>query len=75
MLDGSVKEIGKVVRKFESVWGGSVNYYEKTVNFVQVVKLKANVKTNLAGKVEFMVCDEKKCLPPSNVDIKVNVGG
>ena len=75
MLDGNVKEIGKVVKKFESVWGGSVNYYEKTVNFVQVVKLKANVKTNLAGKVEFMVCDEKQCLPPSNVDIKVNIGG
>jgi hypothetical protein len=73
-LDGNVKEVGKVVKKFESAWGGNVNYYEKTVNFVQVVKLKANVKTNLAGKVEFMVCDEKQCLPPSNVDIKVNIG-
>jgi len=39
------------------------------------VKLKANVKTNLSGKVEFMVCDEKQCLPPSDVDIKVNIGG
>lgn len=73
-FDGNVKEVGKVVKKFESVWGGNVNYYEKMVNFVQVVKLKANVKTNLSGKVEFMVCDEKQCLPPSNVDIKVNIG-
>ncbi len=73
-LDGNVKEVGKVVKKFESVWGGNVSYYEKTVNFVQVVKLKANVKTNLSGKVEFMVCDEKQCLPPSNVDIKVSIG-
>lgn len=73
-LDGNVKELGKVVKKFESVWGGNVSYYEKSVNFVQVVKLKANVKTNLSGKVEFMVCDEKQCLPPSNVDIKVSIG-
>ena len=75
LLEGNVKEMGKIVKKFESVWGGNVNYYEKTVNFVQVVKLKANVKTNLSGKVEFMVCDEKLCLPPSEVAIKVNVGG
>ncbi|MEO6290631.1 MAG: protein-disulfide reductase DsbD domain-containing protein [Ginsengibacter sp.] len=75
IMDGNVKEIGKVVKKFETAWGGNVNYYEKTVNFVQVVKLKANVKTNLSGKVEFMVCDDKKCLPPGNVDIKVSVGG
>ena len=74
-LDGNVKEVGKLVKKFESVWGGNVNYYENKVVFVQVVKLKANVKTNLAGKVEFMVCDDKKCLLPSDVNIVVNVGG
>jgi hypothetical protein len=75
VLDGKVKENGKLVKKFESIWGGNVSYFEKTVDFVQVVKLKANVKTNLAGKVEFMVCDEEKCLPPSDVEIKVSIGG
>lgn len=75
ILDGKVKENGKVIKKFESIWGGNVSYFEKTVDFVQVVKLKANVKTNFAAKVEFMVCDENKCLPPSEVDIKVNIGG
>jgi thiol:disulfide interchange protein DsbD len=74
ILSGNVKEIGKRVKKYESAWSGHVNYYEKTVDFVQVVKLKANVKTNLSGKVEFMVCDEKKCLPPGDVEIKVNIG-
>jgi len=74
-LDGKVKENGKLIKKYESVWGGNVNYFENSVDFVQVVKLKANVKTNLSGKVEFMVCDEKQCLPPSDVDIKVNIGG
>jgi thiol:disulfide interchange protein DsbD len=70
-----VKENGKLIKKFESIWGGSVSYFEKTVDFVQVVKLKANVKTNLAGKVEFMVCDDQQCLPPSDVEIKVSIGG
>jgi thiol:disulfide interchange protein DsbD len=74
-LEGDVKEVGKLIKKHESVWEGNVSYYEKSVDFVQVVKLKANVKTNLAGKVEFMVCDEKQCLPPGDVEIKVNIGG
>jgi Disulphide bond corrector protein DsbC len=74
-LDGSVKENGKLVKKYESAWSHDVKYYEKTVDFVQVVKLKSNVKTNLAGKVEFMVCNDHECLPPADVDIKVNVGG
>lgn len=74
-LQGDVKEVGKLIKKHETVWEGNVNYYEKSVDFVQVVKLKANVKTNLAGKVEFMVCDEKQCLPPGDVEIKVNIGG
>jgi hypothetical protein len=74
-LDGTVKEKGQLVKKFESAWNHNVNYYEKTVDFVQVVKLKSNVKTTLAGKVEFMVCNDKECLPPADVDIKVNIGG
>ena len=74
-LNGKVQEVGKMVQKKEEVWGGDVFYYEKSVEFVQVVKLKSNVKTSLAGKVEFMVCNDHECLPPADVDIKVNVGG
>jgi len=74
-FDGTVKEKGQLVKKFESAWNHNVNYYEKTVDFVQVVKLKSNVKTTLAGKVEFMVCNDKECLPPADIDIKVNIGG
>jgi hypothetical protein len=74
-LNGKVKEVGKMVKKYESAWEGNVNYYEKKVEFVQQVKLKGKAKTNLAGKVEFMVCNESQCLPPSEVDFKVAVGG
>ena len=75
VLDTKIKEEGNLVKKKEQVWGGVVNYYESKVNFIQIVKLKSNVKTNLAGKVEFMVCNDSQCLPPSTVDFKVNIGG
>ena len=74
-LDGNPKEVGKVIKKKEEVWGGVVNYYEKSVNFIQIVKVKGNVKTSIAGKVGFMVCDDHQCLPPSEVDFSVNIGG
>jgi len=74
ILDKKVKEDGNLVKKKEEVWKGVVNYYENKVNFIQVVKVKGNVKTNLAGKVEFMVCNDSRCLPPSTVDFKVNIG-
>lgn len=74
-LNGKVKEVGKLVKKFESTWNGNVSYYEKSVNFVQTVTVKSEAKTNLAGKVEFMVCDESRCLPPGEVEFSVNIGG
>jgi thiol:disulfide interchange protein DsbD len=74
-MNGKLKEVGKMVKKYESAWPGIVNYYEKKVEFVQQVQLKGKVKTNVAGKVEFIVCNDSECLPPSEVDFKVAVGG
>lgn len=74
-MENKTKEVGKMIKVKEEVWGGIVNYYEKTVDFVQVVTLKGNVKTNLNGKVVFMVCNDRECLPPGEVEINVNVGG
>jgi DsbC/DsbD-like thiol-disulfide interchange protein len=74
-MDGKPKEQGKKVQVFEAAWNGKVNYYEQKVDFVQVVKLKAKAKTTLNGKVEFNVCNDTMCLPPSEVEFKIPVGG
>jgi thiol:disulfide interchange protein DsbD len=74
-LDGKTLEKGTMIKKYESAWPGNVNYYEQKVDFVQVVKLKAKAKTSLSGKVEFDVCDDSMCLPPSEVEFKVSIGG
>jgi thiol:disulfide interchange protein DsbD len=51
--------------------GVSANQYAGKVDFVQVVKMKAKAKTNLAGIVEFQTCDDKKCLPPKKVNFSI----
>src|ERR1700742_1081522 len=38
-LNGKVKEVGKMVKKFDKTWKHDLKYYEKNVDFVQVVKL------------------------------------
>lgn len=73
--EGKTREVGKMIKKKEEVWGGVVNYYEKSVDFVQVVKLKGNIKTNVGGKIQFVVCNDSECLPPGEVEINVNIGG
>lgn len=72
---GPVKEVGKMKKIYEEAFKSEVRYYENSVDFVQTVKLKSNAKTNLAGKVEFMVCNDHECLPPADLDFSVNVGG
>lgn len=74
-LDGTPKENGKLVKKKEEVWGGEVRYYENKVEFIQLVKAKNAAKTNVAGKVEYMVCNDEKCLPPSETTFSVAIGG
>ncbi|MCS3796233.1 protein-disulfide reductase DsbD domain-containing protein [Niastella sp. OAS944] len=74
VLDGTVNEQGKVISKNEEVWGGVVKYYENKVVFVQKVKIKGG-KTKLAGKVEYMVCNDEKCLPPAETEFSVAIGG
>ena len=68
-------EQGKKITKMEEAWGGKVNFYEKTVTFVQVVNAKTKAKTSLNGKIEFMVCDDELCLPPAEVPFKIAIGG
>jgi len=75
VLDGKVKEQGTAIKKMEAVWNGNVTYYENTVDFVQIVKIKGKAKTNVSGSTEFMVCNERQCLPPSEVTFKVDLGG
>lgn len=75
IMQGKPVEQGKKITKMEEAWGGKVNFYEKTVTFVQIVNAKTKAKTSLNGKIEFMVCDDELCLPPAEVPFKIAIGG
>lgn len=62
--NGKVKELGKLEKVFDKNFNTDVLYFSDKVKFVQLVKVKGGIKTNLSGTVEYMVCDESQCLPP-----------
>jgi thiol:disulfide interchange protein DsbD len=66
-----VKETGKLETHFEKLFDVEVKQYSDKVDFVQTVTVKGNVKTNVAGKVEYMLCNDKECLPPKEVNFSI----
>ena len=61
-LNGKIKEVGKMEKYKDPTLGSTAHQYSGKVDFVQVIKLKANAKTNFAGNIEYQTCDDKKCL-------------
>ncbi len=72
-IDGDVKEEGSIIKKYDENFKSNVLYYSEKVKFIQTVKVKAGVKTNISGTVEYMVCNDEMCLPPTKktFDIKL----
>jgi Disulphide bond corrector protein DsbC len=64
VLNGKPKEVGKVYDQFDKATNSRSRFYSNRVEFIQTITLKSNVKTAVGGEVEFMVCDDRQCLPP-----------
>jgi thiol:disulfide interchange protein DsbD len=62
----------KPIVKFEKVFDMNVSYFENQVIFQQKVKLLKGTAV-VKGKVEFMACNDRKCLPPDEVSFSVQV--
>ncbi|MBX2888645.1 MAG: hypothetical protein KF829_08330 [Ferruginibacter sp.] len=73
--DGSVKEMGKMVKEYDPNFNTTLKYYSNKVDFVQKVKLKTNAATVVKGTITYMVCNDKKCLPPRDIPFSVKVQG
>ena len=74
-LDGKVKEQGKLEKSFDPNFNSTLKFYTSKVDFVQRIKVKSSASTIFKGSVNFMVCDDKKCLPPKEVPFSVKLPG
>jgi DsbC/DsbD-like thiol-disulfide interchange protein len=73
VLVGKTIEPAPVV-KFEKVFSMNVGYFENSVVFQQKIKLRSTKANSVKGKLEFMVCNDQKCLPPDEVQFIIPLG-
>ena len=73
VLDGAAKETGALKTTHDAVFDVDVKYYNDKVDFVQLVKLKTVATTSVSGTVEYMICNDEKCLPPTKQPFDVKL--
>ena len=62
----TIEEEGHVVD--DPVFEMKIKFFEDSATFEQIITLTEDV-SEVKGTVEFMVCDDTKCLPPTEVDL------
>ena len=70
-LSGPTQEPTPITR-FEKSFGMDVSYFEKEVVFQQKITLKVG-QTVVKGTLEFMTCNDQKCLPPDDIEFSIPV--
>ena len=73
VLNGSTKEVGKIEKKFDKNFDAVIGSFGGKVQFIQAVTLKVTTKTKLTGTIEYMVCNEERCLPPTKQSFEVDI--
>ena len=62
----------KPITAFEKAFNMKVSYFSNSVIFQQKIKL-AKTPTVVKGKIEYMACNDKQCLPPEEVAFSLSI--
>ncbi len=73
LLKGATKEVGKLEKKFDKNFDAVIGSFGGKVQFIQAITLKVATKTKLTGTIEYMVCNEERCLPPTKQSFEVDI--
>ena len=73
VLNGKVREEGKMEKVYDPNFKSTLQFYSNKVSFVQKIKLKSAVATVVKGSLTYMVCNDKKCLPPKEIPFSIKV--
>ncbi|GAL82195.1 cytochrome c-type biogenesis protein DsbD [Algibacter lectus] len=69
---GNTKEdVGHTIN--DPVFNMTIKFFETKCTFKQRIQLKNKTPFTVEATVEFMVCDDSRCLPPTEVDLVFNV--
>lgn len=72
-LIGKVSESPKPVTAFDKNFSMEIAWHKDRVVFKQRISLNKPVET-ISGVLEFMVCDDERCLPPTEIEFQIPLG-
>jgi|694.fasta_scaffold03101_13 thiol:disulfide interchange protein DsbD len=73
-LIGGVTE-GKPIEEYDKNFEMTLKFFANKAVFKQKIKLLTKKDFVAKGSLEFMVCDDHKCLPPEVIEFAINVKG
>ncbi len=62
--DGDIVAKSKLLEVFDKSFNMNLSWYANEAVFVQKIKFKDAAQVKIEGYVEFMACDDERCLPP-----------
>ena len=68
-------EEGEGHESFDKVFNMNIKYFENKAIFKQPIKLLKDTEITIKGSVEFMVCNDTSCLPPTEVELSFVIKG
>lgn len=72
-LIGKASETGTIKKDgYDELFGMDVLKFGGTATFKQRIKI-SNGADKVSGYLEFMTCDEMRCLPPAEVDFSISL--
>src|ERR1051326_7463005 len=75
-LEGKVQEITKPIKKEEAVFDNAlIVFFENNAQFRQNVKINSKEEFIIKGTLNYMSCNDRMCLPPTDVDFEFKIEG
>ncbi len=72
-LLNKTSEVPEAERVFDEIFGMSVGYFSNEARFIQKIQRKSSKAFKAKISVTFMVCDDKKCLPPETIELFASI--
>ncbi|MEN2402523.1 cytochrome c biogenesis protein CcdA [Flavobacterium sp. MC2016-06] len=71
LIGKTTEEKGHEVQ--DKIFNMEIKYFEDKALFTQKIKFTSDNIANIEAEVEFMVCDDSNCLPPSSEELKFKI--
>lgn len=72
-LVGKPESIKKPISKFDSSFDMELTFFEHEAIFLQKIKITDPEKLLINGAIEFMACDDERCIPPDDYQFELKL--